>query len=101
MNWCTQFDERPTGEAQAAASPPKVSPQSASAQSTKSPDSPSSRGPYPGRRQITAHVGHELFVQLKLHSAQSAIPMVRILEDALKTYLRASEAERQRQIGNG
>lgn len=57
------------------------------------------KGPYPGRRQVTAHIDRQLFLWLKRISAESDKPMVEIFEDALSAYVNTYAA--QRKFGGG
>ena len=45
------------------------------------------KGPYPGRRQVTAHIDRQLFLWLKSISAQTDKPMVVLFEEALSAYV--------------
>jgi hypothetical protein len=54
---------------------------------TRSPRTGEGRGPYPGRRQVTAHIDRNLFLGLKAISAQTEKPMVELFEEALQAYV--------------
>lgn len=53
------------------------------------------RGPYPGRKQVTAHVDKKLFLWLKSISAQEDKPMVLIFEEALSAYVNTYAAQKK------
>jgi len=55
----------------------------------------SGQGPYPGRRQVTAHIDRQLFLWLKSISAQTDKPMVEIFEEALSAYVNSFAAQRK------
>jgi hypothetical protein len=46
------------------------------------------RGPYPGRRQVTAHIDEQLFKWLRSISVQTETPMVQLFEQALAVYVK-------------
>ena len=50
------------------------------------------KGPYPNRRQVTAHIPRQLFLWLKSISAQTDKPMVEIFEEALTAYVNSFAA---------
>lgn len=84
-------DVVPTATAQPARPTAKPSP-------TRTPRE-GGRGPYPGRRQITAHVDRSLFLWIKSISAQTEKPMIEIFEDALSAYVASYAA--QKKFGQG
>lgn len=45
------------------------------------------RGPYPGKRQVTAHIDENLFKWLRSMSVQTDKPMVVMFEEALTAYV--------------
>lgn len=45
------------------------------------------RGPYPGKRQVTAHIDENLFKWLRSMSVQTDKPMVVMFEEALSAYV--------------
>jgi len=53
------------------------------------------RGPYPGRRQVTAHIDRQLFLWLKSISAQTEKPMVELFTEALDAYVRSFAAKKK------
>lgn len=57
---------------------------------TRTPKAAGGKGPYPGRRQVTAHIDRNLFMGLKAISVQTDKPMVEIFEEALQSYLQST-----------
>lgn len=53
------------------------------------------KGPYPGRRQVTAHIDRQLFLWLKSISAQTDKPMVVLFEEALSAYVSSYAAAKK------
>jgi hypothetical protein len=51
------------------------------------------QGPYPGRRQVTAHIDRQLFLWLKRISAETDKPMVEIFEEALSDFVNSYAAK--------
>lgn len=68
---------------------------SVKASPTRTPRSANGKGPYPGRRQVTAHIDRNLFLGLKAISAQSEKPMVEIFEEALQAYVASVLAQKK------
>ncbi len=62
---------------------------------TRNPRRLEGRGPYPGRRQVTAHIDRQLFLWLKSISAQTDKPMVEIFEEALNAYVSSFAAQKK------
>ena len=62
---------------------------------TRAPRSQGGKGPYPGRRQVTAHIDRALFLGLKAISAQTEKPMVEIMEEALRAYVESIFAQKK------
>jgi hypothetical protein len=52
-------------------------------------------GPYPGKRQVTAHIPRELFLWLKAISAQTDKPMIVLMEEALSEYVQRHAAQKK------
>jgi len=52
-------------------------------------------GPYPGRRQVTAHIPRQLFLWLKAISAQTDKPMILLMEEALNEYVQRHAAQKK------
>ena len=52
-------------------------------------------GPYPGRRQVTAHIDRQLFLWLKSISAQTDKPMIVLFEEALSEYVQRIAAQKK------
>ncbi|MBI1256571.1 MAG: hypothetical protein GC204_03785 [Chloroflexi bacterium] len=61
---------------------------------TRRPKTNLGRGPYPGRRQITAHVDTKLFRWLKTISAATDTPMVSLMEQALQAFVEKYAAQK-------
>jgi hypothetical protein len=72
-----------------------VSRHAVKASPTRNPRRSESRGPYPGRRQVTAHIDRQLFLWLKSISAQTDKPMVEIFEEALNAYVSSFAAQKK------
>lgn len=62
---------------------------------TRNPRRGEGRGPYPGRRQVTAHIDRQLFLWLKSISAQTDKPMVELFEEALNAYVSSWSAQKK------
>lgn len=56
---------------------------------------PLGKGPYPGRKQVTAHIDRQLFLWLKSIAAQTDKPMVAIFEEALSAYVSSYAAHKK------
>jgi hypothetical protein len=85
-------DEHEVAPVSATTLPPRPS---VKASPTRTPRSMTGRGPYPGRRQVTAHIDRNLFLGLKAISAQSEKPMVEIFEEALQAYVASVLAQKK------
>jgi hypothetical protein len=72
-----------------------VSRQAVKPSPTRTPRKLEGKGPYPGRRQVTAHIDRQLFLWLKSISAQTDKPMVEIFEEALNTYVSSFAAQKK------
>lgn len=79
-------------EDEALAPPESPKPQPLSREATK-PVNKRRGGPYPGRRQVTAHIERELFLWLKAISAQTDKPMIQLMEEALREYVQRHAAQ--------
>lgn len=53
------------------------------------------RGPYPGKRQVTAHIDEGLYKWLRSMSVQTDKPMVVMFEEALSTYVQKFAAQKR------
>ena len=62
---------------------------------TRNPRRGEGKGPYPGRRQVTAHIDRQLFLWLKSIAAQTDKPMVEIFEEALHAYVASFAAQKK------
>lgn len=53
------------------------------------------RGPYPGKRQVTAHIDEALYKWLRSMSVQIDKPMVAMFEEALTSYVQKFAAQKR------
>lgn len=74
---------------------PAEVPQRARVSETRTPRRSEGKGPYPGRRQVTAHIDRHLFLWLKRISAETETPMVEIFEAALLSYVERWQAQKK------
>jgi hypothetical protein len=74
---------------------PPVSRHAVKPSPTRNPRRVEGKGPYPGRRQVTAHIDRQLFLWLKSISAQTDKPMVEIFEEALNAYVSSFAAQKK------
>lgn len=65
------------------------------AKAASEPQPAKGRGPYPGRRQVTAHIPRQLFLWLKAISAQTDKPMILLMEEALNEYVQRHAAQKK------
>ena len=83
-------DDTPPPSRTAMPATPSVKPST-----TRSPRAAGGKGPYPGRRQVTAHIDRNLFLGLKAISAQTEKPMVELFEEALQAYVASVLAQKK------
>lgn len=83
-------------DAPSPAAPPEAPPRQAPAKVTaEKPVDKRQGGPYPGRRQVTAHIDRQLFLWLKSISAQTDKPMIVLFEEALSEYVQRIAAQKK------